>query len=40
MVLLESELVDAVTVSDDKSEVGDEVEAWPSATVVPLEEVA
>lgn len=39
-MLLESELIDAVTVSDDKSEVDDEVGAWPSATLVPLEEVA
>lgn len=40
VALLESELRDAVTVSDDKSEVDDEVGAWSSATVVPLEEVA
>ena len=39
MALLESELIDPVTVSDDKNEVDDEVGAWPSATVVSLEEV-
>ena len=39
MVLLESELVGAATGSlDDESEADDEVEFWPSATVVPLEE--
>jgi len=40
VALLESELIDPVTVSDDKNEVDDEVGAWPSATVVSLEEVA